>query len=499
MNLETNETTQLVDFMNSVREIPHLEVADTLVFIAGKNDADIFGHYVNTPLICYDLKNKTKVWSTKSDINYRTIIGGLKKFVRDSIGHIYGIGQNLNKDFILIKVDEKTGKILHHATQLYFNDDSKIRIPQDIVYDATRDQIHILGYYKDASLPKSEAYAFSAVYSSSLHQITYWESKIPKTQGTMLAQLANGDLVSGYTSWNYKLCQADGWVEVKKVLPELTAPILISPANESTLTASTVTLNWHSNITTGSYELMISNKPDFLDFKIYTSSVAPMDISDLEDCQTYYWKVRTKLRTAYSDWSAVHQFHLMKHADLNSLIITPSVLNYEILLQWNSVAEKAEYQLYRGASGNVSQMVPINEWNSSLTFKDQKFARDTTVFYAVKARKCLIEGNHSPAVEVVYTALPTGLEAANEKSFSIYPNPAYEWFTIQLTNGTPLKPEVQLYGLDGRQVPIKAVKKWQEAEFRVDVKDIQPGTYLLLIKQGDKVYQHRLVILRDKH
>ncbi|MGE5498058.1 MAG: T9SS type A sorting domain-containing protein, partial [Syntrophothermus sp.] len=93
--------------------------------------------------------------------------------------------------------------------------------------------------------------------------------------------------------------------------PALSAPILISPAQNTRIAASTIKFIWHKSSGAESYQLQISENSDF--------SVTVYDASSISDTskelniftlnKTYYWRVKARNSQTSSSWSDVLSFN----------------------------------------------------------------------------------------------------------------------------------------------------------------------------------------------
>jgi len=97
-------------------------------------------------------------------------------------------------------------------------------------------------------------------------------------------------------------------VEVSAVLPA--APQLIFPGNGSTDLDPDVTLEWDKSGYSDSYQVQISTDAEFTNMTIDSSGVLgqSIDVDNLDEETTYFWKVRGSNVAGYSDWSAVYSF-----------------------------------------------------------------------------------------------------------------------------------------------------------------------------------------------
>ncbi len=93
---------------------------------------------------------------------------------------------------------------------------------------------------------------------------------------------------------------------VTELLP---SPTLVSPSDGATITDSTPSFDWSSVSGADSYQIQVDDYSSFLTpiIDITTTSSGYAAPNSLEP-GTYYWRVRTKQGTAWSDWSSTWTF-----------------------------------------------------------------------------------------------------------------------------------------------------------------------------------------------
>lgn len=79
----------------------------------------------------------------------------------------------------------------------------------------------------------------------------------------------------------------------------------------------------------------------------------------------------------------------------------------------------------------------------------------------------------------------------DEVSFTVYPNPASENLNIDLNENNMQELKLVILSLDGK-ILIKEII--QESKHAVAVKDLKPGTYILLISNGNQVLSSYQII-----
>lgn len=69
----------------------------------------------------------------------------------------------------------------------------------------------------------------------------------------------------------------------------------------------------------------------------------------------------------------------------------------------------------------------------------------------------------------------------NNNRIELYPNPVTEYLNITIENSTFKSVEIELYNIIGNNLKIN-VEETGKDKYRLDLKDINPGYYLIVIK-----------------
>lgn len=187
--------------------------------------------------------------------------------------------------------------------------------------------------------------------------------------------------------------------------PELEAPELISPEDETTEVAKSPLLSWHTVADADNYELVISETEDFsstvtlgksrdYDRKQFnisgeqqTTSGSDYHIAqrveDLDPETEYFWRVRAMSGDTPGEWSSAHSFET-RVADsgapeLASPLDQEEDVSIPVALEWADLKDAENYEI---------QVSPTAEFDSTLKVtKDMtsaeigEFVADTTTYY----------------------------------------------------------------------------------------------------------------------
>ena len=90
---------------------------------------------------------------------------------------------------------------------------------------------------------------------------------------------------------------------------QLVAPVLLAPADNSTMTQSNITLSWQDVFGALGYDIQLSIDENFA-FAVsnYNTAATNFALSGLPENTTFFWRVRSTNNNAQSEWSDIWQF-----------------------------------------------------------------------------------------------------------------------------------------------------------------------------------------------
>lgn len=309
----------------------------------------------------------------------------------------------------------------------------------------------------------------------------------------------NGE-TKNYAYW-FKLTEETG--------EPLAAPTLTSPANNSVDLAQSITLNWGAVSVAESYEVVVADNQEITNI-LYTQSLSEttFSIDELEKGKTYYWRVRAKKGSDYSEWSSVWQF-TTKAADIPAVVtlIAPpnTYTNFGLLgsLEWSKVASAVAYDL-QVSSNNVfsnEALLTVNEKNYTDTlyqFEDKKLTAKKMYYWRVRAKFTESVGDWSS----VFSFATSNSNSIDDiavggavSDLSIIPNPVQaDKFEIRFNSNSEKAFDIMIYSTLGES--IMQLKSSQVNiglnSIPLSASNIINGSYWLVIKDNSgEVYSIR--------
>lgn len=205
-------------------------------------------------------------------------------------------------------------------------------------------------------------------------------------------------------------------------------------------------------------------------------------ITSLDYKTVYYWRVKVETKDGVSDWSEIWSFTTIDEAGLaipNQLSPadeTKGVSVTEARLEWSGVggADKYEYQI--STKGDFST---YTAGNTTVTHDDlSKLDENTKYYWRVRAKKGNTNSNWSATWYFTTGIIESVIDPVYGK-LELYPNPASEFVTLEISNSNVLVDEIAVYSMDG--------KKWQvdmnasSEKLILNVTNLPAGNYLVTV------------------
>jgi endonuclease I len=134
----------------------------------------------------------------------------------------------------------------------------------------------------------------------------------------------------------------------------------------------------------------------------------------------------------------------------------------------------------------------LMEWNTIDPVSQKEKDRNDSVF--------VIQGNRNPFIDnLTYANLIWGTQSSSDAglfslpSVKVFPNPASDVVTIDLYKIGSVKTVISITDISGKLV---LRKDFSGNSAIIDVKNYNPGLYIISIKSGNKVYRTKLVVSR---
>jgi hypothetical protein len=293
------------------------------------------------------------------------------------------------------------------------------------------------------------------------------------------------------------------------------APVLVSPADQSTSLNIAVNFIWNQANRADTYSFQLAATGDFsaadviADLSELTDTTA--SVADLEYESTYYWRVRAVNAAGPGEWSAVRSF-TTEDAPLQvpdaPVLVSPTNgaadVDPDIDLEWESVGEAVWYSIQVSKDPDFLQESASSDSLVGLQYSLNALTGLTTYHWRVRAMNSAGSGDWSEtwafttrqltSIDGNYSEIPREYEL--EQNF---PNPFNPSTRIRIgvpADAGPVKLEV--FDLLGRKVATLVDRSlpagWQVITFDAD--NLNSGIYLYRLEAAGQITVKKMMLLK---
>lgn len=227
-------------------------------------------------------------------------------------------------------------------------------------------------------------------------------------------------------------------------------PLLLNPANGSSVPTLLPTLNW--NVVTGAdtYGLQISTNIGFtttvINLSGLTASQYQLASDTLQYNTVYYWRVNAENMYGTGAWSTPWNFSTqgaLMAPILNSPVNGSSILSFIPLLDWNDLSGAVSYTVQVSLSNSFSSFV-VNQSgisNSSYQIPNGTFSGNTLYYWRVRGVNGAGAGAWSYIWSFRVVSVPSQpiLLSPQNNSTNQPPTPLFDWDSLNSANSFRLQ------------------------------------------------------------
>jgi subtilisin family serine protease len=195
--------------------------------------------------------------------------------------------------------------------------------------------------------------------------------------------------------WRVKATNDDDispWSSVRNfttLIPTLSAPTLVSPANNATGQNTSLTLDWNNVTGATGYVVQVSLSSSFSTYVLNQSTASSQySVTGLNTNTPYYWRVQATNDDTESAWSSVRNFTTLVPTLSAPTLVSPANnatdQNTSLTLDWDNVTGASGYVVQVSQSASFTSFV-VNESTTSSQYAVSGLSTSTQYFWRVKA------------------------------------------------------------------------------------------------------------------
>lgn len=279
---------------------------------------------------------------------------------------------------------------------------------------------------------------------------------------------------------------SDVWFFTTKEPTPIAIPEQVSPKNGAkNQSAAGLALGWKPVADAISYTVEYDTELNMNTAIDATETGTSHSIATLENSTVYYWRVKVETKDGVSDWSPIWSFTTIDEAGLAiPNLLSPANESADVpvegtRLEWSGVggADRYEYQI-----STKSDFSTYTAGNTTVTHDDlSKLDEDTKYYWRVRAKKGGNNSNWSATwfftTEIVKSVIDPELG-----KLELYPNPASEFVTLEVSNGPALVDQIAVYSLDGKQWQVDM--NVSSEKLTMNVANLPAGNYLVKVGES---------------
>lgn len=233
---------------------------------------------------------------------------------------------------------------------------------------------------------------------------------------------------------------ANDWTEFS-FTTMLSAPaqvVLLEPENEAEDISLQPELSWHEADGAETYQIRLADNSDFdnliLDETDLEDTTFTLD-QELENNESYYWKVRAINENGEGDWSESSSFLTVPEIPDQVTLIAPEneVQDWstEPIFQWEPAERAYHYQLQVADNDDFDDLfVDVADLDTTQTFSPEILEHETTYFWRVRATNTGGEGEWSTSRSLTTVIQPpetVNLVSPENEAVDVAIDPTLEW------------------------------------------------------------------------
>ena len=286
----------------------------------------------------------------------------------------------------------------------------------------------------------------------------------------------------------------------------VTAPGLISPANNATNLPTALTLLWQRSTSAALYHVQVSTSPSFPTTIVNDSTLTDTtrSITGLNVNGQYYWRVRGKSGSDVSGWTEVWNFRTAPAPPATPTLTSPANNSTgqptTLTLQWGVVIGATAFHVQVSVDSLFTTTV-INDTAVTTISRSVTVSNGTKYYWRVRAKNAGGFGAYSATWNFSTTLTSVSDRPGTPSDFALsqnYPNPFNPSTSIEFALPREAYVTLEVYNLLGERVALveegKRAAGYYSATF--NAQGLASGLYFYKLQAGAFVQTRKLILLR---
>lgn len=285
------------------------------------------------------------------------------------------------------------------------------------------------------------------------------------------------------------------WSEVFQFRTVISRPNLRFPDNHSKNNPTSIQFLWFPRDGAKYYFLQIARDKNFNDLIISKDSIqsTSYQVDGLEFSKEYFWRVRASNDFGFSDWSEVWDFQT---TNIRPVLLRPANnslnISNPVILEWRAIEGATQYFVQIAKDENFNNLV-ISQENvptNTYTFEGEY---NNTYYWRVKVKI----GDYTSDWSDIWTfsmQTKSVAEPINDKTITIYPNPASNYLQITTIDKSFIINKITLTNISGLEM--LKFEPQNNNSLQINLEGMPSGIYILKIYNLDKVYYKLINVVK---
>jgi hypothetical protein len=294
---------------------------------------------------------------------------------------------------------------------------------------------------------------------------------------------------------------------VRSLGPPPNTPTLVSPLNNATNQATSLTLSWNPSSWATSYRLQVSIDPAFVTAVVDDATLSSPSrvVSSLNNRTTYYWKVSATNSAGASAFSSAWSFTTIVAAPAAPTLLLPadSAINVSLnpTLSWNPSAGASSYELWVTPFPNFMTYV-FDDTTAGTSLVIGPLNYGSTYYWKVRASNA--GGGLFSSVRTFKTILTSAVEDLDgtlPREFALsqnYPNPFNPTTNIELRIVNRGLVTLKVFDVLGREIStlVNEMRPAGVYTVRWDASSLPSGVYFYRLQAGAFTASRTMMLMK---